>query len=616
MDRVDFRSLTERAPAILFRYRLLPTPEMEYVNPAVVEALGYAPEDFYADPDLVLRLLDDEDLPAIAVSQGATWGAPTIRRWRRSDGTHADVEDRTIAILDRAGRVAAIEGVGRDVSAELATQQELRTSRDRLDAVISHVPVILWATDREGRLTFLDGAGLRSLGVTPERLIGLTPGEMHPDAPRYRRHLLLALRGKVQSVDVHLGQQTFLTSLGPLRDGEGGIIGATGVSWDVTHEKLLESAASDARERASVTAAIGRLDTSLGLDGVAQQIAIAVTRLDGVDDAGIIAFGPGIVTYFLSLAGPGLPIEPGRALPPPRSVYLREQADKGPWVERWVPRAADGRYGLAMEAAGLRATAYAPLRHGETPLGLLVAGSRQPGGRENLERRMSTFVELAALTGALIGPALATRHLADVVREELISIVEHESFSSVYQPIVRLADRSVLGFEALTRFEDGTPPDRRFVEAESVGMGLRLESETLTRALSQPELIPESSTINLNVSPAIILEGTILARLLEPVTHPVVLEVTEHRQIDDYEAIRQALRKLPTLVGLAIDDAGAGFASLRHVIELRPQYVKLDRALISGVDGDSARRAVVAGMVQFARTAGCELIAEGVETEG
>ncbi len=397
---------------------------------------------------------------------------------------------------------------------------------------------------------------------------------------------------------------------------EGRIIGATGVSRDVTHEKLLEAGATEARDRASVTAALGRLEMSAGLDGVAQQIAAAVSRLDGVDDAGIIAFGPGIVTYFLSLAGPGLPIETGRALPPPRSVYLREQADKGPWVERWVPRAADGRYGLAMEAAGLRATAYAPLRHGETPLGLLALGSRQTGGREALERRMSTFVEFAALTVALIGPALSTRRLADVVREELHTIVEQESFSSVYQPIVRLADRSVLGFEALTRFEDGTPPDRRFVEAESVGMGLRLEAETLKRALSPLDLIPVGSTVNLNVSPAMILEGKILAGLLEPIRHPIVLEVTEHRQIDDYEAIRQALRELPTLVGLAIDDAGAGFASLRHVIELRPQYVKLDRALISGVDADSARRAVVAGMVQFARTAGCELIAEGVETEG
>jgi EAL domain-containing protein (putative c-di-GMP-specific phosphodiesterase class I) len=128
-------------------------------------------------------------------------------------------------------------------------------------------------------------------------------------------------------------------------------------------------------------------------------------------------------------------------------------------------------------------------------------------------------------------------------------------------------------------------------------------------------MIPEGTAMTFNVSPAMILEGRLLKRLLAPVRQPVTLEVTEHRQIEDYEAVRQALRDLPATVGLAIDDAGAGFASLRHVIELRPDYVKLDRALVGGVHRDDSRRAVVAGMVQFARTAGCELIAEGVEIQ-
>ena len=76
---VDHRSLAERAPAILFRYRLLPDPEMEYVNPAVTEALGYLPEDFYADPDLVLMLLDQQTLPALVNPDPATSGLPVIR---------------------------------------------------------------------------------------------------------------------------------------------------------------------------------------------------------------------------------------------------------------------------------------------------------------------------------------------------------------------------------------------------------------------------------------------------------------------------------------------------------------------------------------------------------
>jgi PAS domain S-box-containing protein len=613
---VDYRSLAERAPAILYRYRLLPDPMMEYVNPAVTETLGYTPEDFYADPALVLAVLDVPTLAVAAESDPGVSGRPIVRRWRRRDGTYADVEDRTIAIRDRQGNVVAIEGVARDVSAELAIRQELRASRDRLDAVVSHMPVIVWATDREGRLTLLEGAGLRALGVRSEDVIGRTPEEVHPDTRRYRRHLVLALRGRIQTVEVQLGEQTFVTRLGPLIDANGTIVGVTGVSADVSPERRLAAAlASEGRQRATVAAALDRFDSSLDLDALSRQIAAEVLLLEGVDHAGIIAFGPGILTYFISFEGAGLPMEAGRAIPSARSVYLRENAEKGPWVERWVPRAADGRYGLSLEAAGLRAAAYVPLRRGDTPWGLLAAGSRQANGPELLERQMSTLVEFGALSVALIGPALSTRNLGEVVRQELVEIIEREAFSPVYQPIVALADRSPIAFEALTRFDDGSPPDRRFVEAESVGMGLRLEAATLAMALKALRGIPAGTALTLNVSPALLLEGRLLKRLLEPVGRAVILEITEHRQIDDYEGVRRSLLDLPATVGLAIDDAGAGFASLRHVIELRPDYVKLDRSLVSGVDRDKGRRAVVAGMVQFARSAGCQLIAEGVETE-
>ena len=589
---------------------------MEYVNAAVTQTLGYTPEDFYADPELVLAVLDVPALSVAAEADRGVSGRPTIRRWRRRDGTYADVEDRTIAIRDRNGNVEAIEGVARDVSAELATQHELRASRDRLHAVLAHVPVILWATDREGRLTVLEGAGLHGLAVRPEDMLGRTPAEIHPDTRRYRRHLTLALRGRIQSVDVQLGEQTFMTRLGPLVDVDGTIAGVTGVSVDVTQERrLVEALASEGRQRATVAAALDRFDPSLDLDSLSEQIATEMLLLDGVDHAGIIAFGPGILTYFISFVGAGLPMEAGRALPPARSVYLREQAEKGPWVERWTPRAVDGRYGLSLEEAGLRAAAYVPLRRGTAPWGLLAAGSRQTNGPELLERRMSTLVEFGALTVALIGPALSTRNLDDVVRQELVQIMEREAFSPVFQPIVALSDRSPIAFEALTRFHDGSPPDRRFVEAESVGMSLRLEAATLTMALKSLRDIPVGMALTLNVSPGLLVEGRLLKRLLEPVGRAIILEITEHRRIEDYDVVRRALLDLPVTVGLAIDDAGAGFASLRHVIELRPDYVKLDRGLVSGVDLHKGRHAVLAGMVQFAQSAGCRLIAEGVETE-
>jgi EAL domain-containing protein (putative c-di-GMP-specific phosphodiesterase class I) len=94
-----------------------------------------------------------------------------------------------------------------------------------------------------------------------------------------------------------------------------------------------------------------------------------------------------------------------------------------------------------------------------------------------------------------------------------------------------------------------------------------------------------------------------------------VLELTEHDAVDDYGALRAALRDCEPAVRVSIDDAGAGFASLRHVVMLQPDFVKLDRCWVTGIDHDPTRQAMVAGLSHFARTTGCDLVAEGIELE-
>lgn len=104
--------------------------------------------------------------------------------------------------------------------------------------------------------------------------------------------------------------------------------------------------------------------------------------------------------------------------------------------------------------------------------------------------------------------------------------------------------------------------------------------------------------------------------MLEPAGRQIVLELTEHVEVTDYAALRAAIARLGSDVRFAVDDAGAGFASFRHILELAPDYVKLDRGIIHEVGVDLARQALVAGMVHFAGKTGATLIAEGVETEG
>src|SRR5439155_21448790 len=95
----------------------------------------------------------------------------------------------------------------------------------------------------------------------------------------------------------------------------------------------------------------------------------------------------------------------------------------------------------------------------------------------------------------------------------------------------------------------------------------------------------------------------------------VVLELTEHMQVADYGLLRGAIKRLGPNVKLAVDDAGAGFSSFRHILELRPDYVKLDRTIVHAIGHDPARQALVAGMAHFAGRTGAPLIGEGVETE-
>jgi EAL domain-containing protein (putative c-di-GMP-specific phosphodiesterase class I) len=105
-----------------------------------------------------------------------------------------------------------------------------------------------------------------------------------------------------------------------------------------------------------------------------------------------------------------------------------------------------------------------------------------------------------------------------------------------------------------------------------------------------------------------------VGQLIRASHRPLVLELTEHVAIDDYRLVRKALAKLGD-VEIAVDDAGAGYASLRHILELRPAFAKLDISLVRGIDNDELRQAIAAGFGYFALRTGCRLVAEGVESQ-
>jgi EAL domain-containing protein (putative c-di-GMP-specific phosphodiesterase class I) len=95
----------------------------------------------------------------------------------------------------------------------------------------------------------------------------------------------------------------------------------------------------------------------------------------------------------------------------------------------------------------------------------------------------------------------------------------------------------------------------------------------------------------------------------------VIIELTEHERIDDYDAVRAAFARFGPSVRLAVDDAGSGYASMRHILSLQPSYVKLDIEWVRGIHNDPVRRSLVSGLSYFAEATGSELIAEGIESD-
>lgn len=202
--------------------------------------------------------------------------------------------------------------------------------------------------------------------------------------------------------------------------------------------------------------------------------------------------------------------------------------------------------------------------------------------------------------------------------ERILKVLERGLIKMVFQPIADLADGSVTGVEALARFavEPSRTPDVWFEEAGAVNLREELELAAVRLALAHPELLPEGTYLSINLSPETVTSARFAELLPDVPAKSVVLEVTEHARVDDYGALGDALQDFRARGGrLAVDDAGAGFASLKHILRLAPEVVKLDREVAQGIDADRPRRALAAALISFAFDIGAEVVAEGIETQ-
>lgn len=268
----------------------------------------------------------------------------------------------------------------------------------------------------------------------------------------------------------------------------------------------------------------------------------------------------------------------------------------------------------------------APIEDGDILLGILLGWGPTAAQERSVVETLARVAGMAwhstedRTDQALTPVAMAPTQLATSIRQ----IIAPGGIRSALQPLVRLGDRAVRGYEALCRFS-GTGgirnPDELFAAAATTGMKREVDAACLDAAFAAAAQA-SPATLFVNVAVETLVEGrsgdrlSALAEVSGVSPSSVVLEVSERTPVSDLARLRRVVADLRKRgFRIAIDDAGAGHASMLVIAEVQPEFVKIDRLLIHGVDVSAARRALVVSLLSFGAHINARIIAEGIETE-
>jgi len=304
-------------------------------------------------------------------------------------------------------------------------------------------------------------------------------------------------------------------------------------------------------------------------------------------------------------------------------VDVSMPAGGGPRAARGIIRVSPETRVIALSAFEDRPTVLEMLRAGA--VGYLVKGTASEDLLDSITKVFDGGASLSAevldgivheLSSQLRREEIDQQH-RHALRGEIDRFLAGEGVTMVYQPIMELSSRQIVGWEALARFHSLPlrPPNEWFAEAVELELGVQLELMAIRSAMRSLPDMPASAYLSVNCSPRAAMSPE-LGKTLGDHAPRMVVEITEHEAIEDYVSLATALDELRTLgVRIAIDDAGAGFASLRHTLLLRPDMVKVDISLTRDIDIDRAKRALTSALTSFADEMGMAIIAEGIETQ-
>jgi len=278
----------------------------------------------------------------------------------------------------------------------------------------------------------------------------------------------------------------------------------------------------------------------------------------------------------------------------------------------------------------------------DVPVILMTAGPTLDSAIEAIEYGAQQYllkpVEPDALVQA-VGRAAALGELARYKRDALakaskealpygdrktLEAVLNQAFGTihvVFQPVVSMKEKTLLGYEALMRCDEALFANYATLlhAADRIGWRTALERTIYQRIAAASTELPDGAVLFVNVHPHDAQEGLLVGAEspLEPIARNVVLEVSEHATVEQLDAMAGQIDRLRGAgFRIAVDDVGTGPAGLLAFARMTPDFVKLDRTLMMGCDQDAARLRMVRGMFALTREIGVPMIAEGVETAG
>ncbi|HEX7431237.1 MAG TPA: PAS domain-containing protein, partial [Candidatus Limnocylindrales bacterium] len=469
------------ATAVRFRYLMEAAPVTAFVKDAAGRFLhanshmlatvgkrmgsdwrGKTAADFWS-PDLAARMRADDEA---VLRDGAFKASTQVMPFE--DGPHTFLLMK-FPLTGDDGRIN-LGGVGVDVTHQSATEAERR----RIAAAIEQVTESVVITDLEGLITYVNPAFEQATGYSRADLIGQNPSLIKSGLqPRsFYEGMWEALKSGVPWVTKDMVNRrkdgslfTEEAVISPIRDASGEVTGYVEVSRDVTAERALaEGAVQLVRQRALIAETIRGLRAGDTLEATAQAICRQVANVTGIAAAQFLVFELDGYAMPIGHVVTGRPDPPLQRLPRQLGRGLVGRAAEGPWVEPWMNRQGY-LHAQLVTGVGPSSLAYAPVRYDERVIGLLVIESIDAVDKAATTEALPALVEFANLAGALVGRDLASRANTGRVHDHISGIIKHRAFLPVFQPIVELEGNAAVGYEALTRFTDGSDPEVVFAEA-------------------------------------------------------------------------------------------------------------------------------------------------------